>query len=162
MLVNRAIKECKHKNISTYHLKLSENSLWCHFAPYQKSSQRMGFINIILCNIIRVNFRILNFMLTFVVFVSFYTGAPVSSCCFFRHPNDINYGASPDGFGEAFLVEVKIRAENADEPLQKINGAHLIQANFQMCCTGATLHSYNPIYQKRKSLMFFSSKEMIC
>ena len=95
-------------------------------------------------------------MLTFVVFVSFYTGAPVKSCGFFGHPNDINYGSSPDGFAEAFLVEVKIRAENADEPLQKINGVHLIQANFQMCCTGGHiifLQSYLP--EKKVSNVFF-------
>ena len=94
-------------------------------------------------------------MLTFVVF-SFYIGAPVSSCGFFRYTNDINYGASPDGFAEPFLVEVKTRAENADEPLQKINGAHLIQANFQMCCTGGHitfLQSYLP--EKKVSNIFF-------
>ena len=89
----------------------------------------------------------------------------MSSCGFFRYPNDVNYGASPDGFEEAFLVEVKTRAENADEPLQKINRAHLIQDNFQMCCTGGHvtfLQSYLPEKKVSNVFFFFSSKEMIC
>ena len=161
MLVNHAIKECKHKNISTYHSKLSEISLWCPFAPYQKSSQRMGFIDIILCNIIRVNFRILNFMLTFVVFSLLHRCSCVK-LWFFRHPNDIYYGASQDRFAEAFLVEVKTRAENADEPLQKINGAHLIEANFQMCCTGGHITFLQCYLPEKEVSNVFPSKEIIC
>ena len=37
----------------------------------------------------------------------FILGAPVCSCGFFKHPQDPRYGASPDGIGEAFAVEVK-------------------------------------------------------
>ena len=45
----------------------------------------------------------------------------MSSCGFFRHPSDPNYGASPDGFAEVFLVEVKTRAENAHMSFKQIS-----------------------------------------
>ena len=89
-------------------------------------------------------------------FLFFPTGVPVSSCGFFRHPSDTNYGASPDGISEAFLVEVKTRAENSEAPLDKITGSHIIQANFQMSCAGANLVfllSYLP--EKKSSNIFF-------
>ena len=63
-------------------------------------------------------------------FLFFATGVQVSSCRFFRHPSDTNYRAIPDGISEAFLVEVKTRAENSEAPLDKITGSHIIQGNF--------------------------------
>lgn len=72
-------------------------------------------------------------------FLFFHTDVPVSSCGVFRHPSDPNYGASPDGISQAFLVEVKTRAENSEAPLDKITGLHIIQANFQITCARANL-----------------------
>ena len=86
----------------------------------------------------------------------------MSSCGFFRHPNDPNYGANPDGITEAFLVEVKTRAENADTPLEKVTGPHVIQGNFQMSCTGGQITFLQSYLPEKKSLIVFSSKEMIC
>jgi len=63
------------------------------------------------------------------------SGAPVLGCGFFRHPEDPRYGASPDGIGEAFAIEVKTRAQHSETPLEKISGSHLVQTNFQMACT---------------------------
>ena len=83
----------------------------------------------------------------------------MSSCGFFRHPSDPNYGASPDGFAEAFLVEVKTRAENAEMPLEKVTGSHVIQANFQMCCTGGEITFFFFISRKRNALIFFLHKK---
>ena len=50
---------------------------------------------------------------------------------------------------------MKTRAENSEAPLEKATGSHLIQANFQMCGTGAQvlfLQSYLP---ENKSSNFF-------
>ena len=33
-------------------------------------------------------------------------GVPVSICGFLKHPQDPRYGASPDGIGETFALEV--------------------------------------------------------
>ena len=43
--------------------------------------------------------------INFTICFFFQTGVPVSNCGFFKHPLDPNYGASPDGLGEAFSVE---------------------------------------------------------
>jgi len=83
----------------------------------------------------------------------------VTSCGFFKHPHDIRYGASPDGITDTFAVEVKTRAENSDSPLQRITGAHLVQAHLQMICTGGNitfLQSYLP--EKDISNIFFISR----
>ena len=82
----------------------------------------------------------------------------MSSCGFFRHPSDPNYGASPDGFAEAFLVEVKTRAENAEMPLEKVTGSHVIQTNFQMCCTGGQITSLQSYLPEKKCSNFFFIK----
>ena len=55
-----------------------------------------------------------------------------------------NYGASPDGISEAFLVEVNTRAENSEAPLGKITGSHIIQANFQMSCKSCIFAILSP------------------
>ena len=60
--------------------------------------------------------------INFTICFFFQTGAIVSNCGFFKHPLDPNYGASPDGLGEAFSVEVKTRAENSEAPLEKVSG----------------------------------------
>ena len=90
-------------------------------------------------------------------------GVPVSSCGFFKHPQDPRYGASPDGIGETFALEVKTRAEDSESNLEKISGSHLVQTNFQMACTGGDitfLQSYSPekeishfFYVKRNDLL---------
>ena len=67
--------------------------------------------------------------------------------CFFFHPTDQKYGASPDGIGQSFLLEVKTRALNSFAPLDNVTGSHIIQSNFQMACTGGKvtfLESYLP------------------
>ena len=74
-------------------------------------------------------------------------GAPVTSSGFFFHPSDQRYGASPDGIGQSFLLEVKTRAINSSAPLESVTGPHIIQSNFQMACTGGKvtfLESYLP------------------
>ena len=81
----------------------------------------------------------------------FILGAPVCSCGFFKHPQDPRYGASPDGIGEAFAVEVKTRAENSDMPLEKISGTHLVQTNFQMACTNRVISHFSSLICQRKT-----------
>ena len=75
------------------------------------------------------------------------TKLPVSGCGFFTHPTDNRYGGSPDGVGPGFLLEVKTRVAGSDGPLVAITANHLLQTNFQMAMTGATidfLQSYHP------------------
>ena len=51
---------------------------------------------------------------------------------------------------------MKTRAENAEMPLEKVTGSHVIQTNFQMCCTWGQitfLQSYLP--EKKCSNFFF-------
>lgn len=75
------------------------------------------------------------------------TKLPVTSCGFFTHPSDIKYGGSPDGIGPGFLLEVKTRVAGSDGPLITITASHLLQTNYQMAITGATivfLQSYHP------------------
>ena len=91
-----------------------------------------------------------------------YEGAPVSSCGFFQHPNDSNYGASPDGFTEAFVVEVKTRPENAETPLEKSLAHMSFREISKSVVQRDRSYSYSDTYQKEKSLLVFSSKEMIC
>ena len=66
---------------------------------------------------------------------------------FFFHSTDQRYGASRDGIGQSFLLEVKTRALNSCAPLDNVTGPHIIQSNFQMACTGTVLtfiESYLP------------------
>ena len=86
----------------------------------------------------------------------------MSSCGFFRHPNDPNYGASSDGITEAFLVEVKTRAENAETPLEKVTGSHVIRGNFQMCCTGGQITFLQSYLPERKISNCFFIKKIMC
>ena len=75
------------------------------------------------------------------------TGVPVSTCGYFTHPDDNKYGGSPDGIGPANLLEIKTRIAECKEPLTSITADHLLQTNFQMALTGATitfLQSYLP------------------
>lgn len=75
------------------------------------------------------------------------TKLPVTSCGFFTHPSDIKYGGSPDGVGLGFLLEVKTRVAGSDGPLIAVTANHLLQTNYQMAITGATivfLQSYHP------------------
>ena len=75
------------------------------------------------------------------------TKLPVTSCGFFTHPNDNKYGGSPDGVGPGFLLEVKTRVAGSDGPLMAITAHHLLQTNYEMAMTGATivfLQSYHP------------------
>ena len=92
--------------------------------------------------------------INFTICFFFQTGAPVSNCGFFKHPLDPNYGASPDGLGEAFSVEVKTRAENSEAPLEKVSGAHLIQTNFQMICCGGKI-TFLQFYLPEKNISNF-------
>lgn len=68
-----------------------------------------------------------------------FTGVPVSTCGYFTHPNDNKYGGSPDGIGPAYLLEIKTRIAGSKEPLTAITADHLLQTNFQMALTGATI-----------------------
>lgn len=75
------------------------------------------------------------------------TKLPVTPCGFFTHPNDNKYGGSPDGVGPRFLLEVRTRVAGSDGPLMAITANHLLQTNYQMAMTGATivfLQCYHP------------------
>lgn len=54
------------------------------------------------------------------------SGAPVTTSGFFFHPTDRRYGASPDGIGQTFLLEVKTRALNSLAPLDNVTGPHIL------------------------------------
>ena len=89
----------------------------------------------------------------------FFLGTPISSCGFFRQPEDSRYGASPDGVAESFLVEVKTRADKSTKPLENVSGSHLVQTNFQMSRTGGDitfLQSYLP--EQDTSTIFYISR----
>ena len=60
---------------------------------------------------------------------------------------DRRYGASPDGIGQTFLVEVKTRAIDCSAPLIGVSASLILQSNLEMVCTGGNvtfLESYNP------------------
>lgn len=77
----------------------------------------------------------------------------MSSCGFFRHPNDPNYGATPDGFTEAFVVEVKTRPENAETPLEKSLAHMSFREISKSVVQRDRSYSYSDTYQKEKSLI---------
>lgn len=62
----------------------------------------------------------------------FVRGVPISSSGYFNHPSDPRYGASSDGLGQTFLVELKTRASESTTPLTSVTASHIIQCNFQM------------------------------
>ena len=60
---------------------------------------------------------------------------------------DRRYGASPDGIGQTFLVEVKTRAIDCGAPLIFVTAPHILHSNPEMVCTGGNvtfLESYHP------------------
>lgn len=59
--------------------------------------------------------------------------------CFFTHLSDTKYGGSPDGIGPGFLLQVKTRVSGSDGPLTTITANHLLQTNYEMAITGATI-----------------------
>lgn len=88
------------------------------------------------------------------------TKIPINSCGFFTHPHYKRFGGSPDGVGPGFLLEVKTRVSGSDGPLLNITGCHLLQTNFQMVITGATitfLQSYHP--ETKKFNLFLIEKD---
>ena len=99
------------------------------------------------------------------------TGAPVTTSCFFFHPPDWRYGASPDGIGQTFLLEVKNRALNSLVPLDNVTGPHILPSNFQVACTGGNItfqESYLPeqiianvFFFKRDNLVIDVCKAML-
>ena len=100
------------------------------------------------------------------------TKLPVTSCGSFTHPNDNTYGGSPDGVGPGFLLEVKTRVAGSDGPLMAITANHLLQTNYQIIMTGATivfLQSYHPekktfntfLIQKNNLLLLTVTKTII-
>ena len=84
----------------------------------------------------------------------------------FYHPTDRSYGASPDGIGQTFLVEVKTRAIDCSAPLSSVTASHILQSNLEMACSGGYvtfLESYHPEQNcanifliERDSFTFFS------
>lgn len=90
---------------------------------------------------------------------------------FFFHPTDRRYGASPDGIGQTFLLEVKTRALNSLVPLDNVTGPHILQSNLQVACTGGNitfLESYLPeqnianvFFVKRDNLVIDVCKAML-
>ena len=81
-----------------------------------------------------------------------FSGKIVKECGFFMR-NDI--GASPDGVGDDFLLEIKTRGFGLNEPLAAISKSHYVQANVQMYCTNnqkTVLMSYHP---ETKSARYF-------
>ena len=49
------------------------------------------------------------------------TGFTTSTCGYFSHPSDSNYGASPDAICPGpILLEIKTRAENSTSPLNSL------------------------------------------
>ena len=52
---------------------------------------------------------------------------------------DSRYGASPDGIGQTFLVEVKTRAIDCSAPLISVTASHILQSDLEMVCTGGNV-----------------------
>ena len=60
---------------------------------------------------------------------------------------DRRYGASPDGIGQTFLVEVNTRAIDCNAPLISVTASHILHKNPEMVCTCGNvtfLESYHP------------------
>ncbi|XP_044165655.1 uncharacterized protein LOC122949663 [Acropora millepora] len=90
------------------------------------------------------------------------TKLPVTSCGFFTHPNDNKYRGGPDDVGPGFLLEVKTSVAGSDGPLMAITAHHLLQTNYQMAMTGATivfLQSYHP--EKKTFNTFLIQKNIL-
>ena len=65
------------------------------------------------------------------------TGCTTSTCGYFSHPSNSNYGVSPDAICPGpILLEIKTRAENSTSPLNNVKGEHLLQNHLQMACAG--------------------------
>lgn len=69
------------------------------------------------------------------------SGVPISPSGFFYHPSDPHYGASPDGIGKSFLLEVKTRAEGSIAPLDNLTGC-LIHIICIFYCTSNDRHFF--------------------
>ncbi len=82
------------------------------------------------------------------------TKLPINTCGFFAHPHDNRFGGSPDGIEPGFLLEVKTRVSGSDGPLLNITGSHLLQTNFQMVVTGATITFLQSYHPETKNLIY--------
>ena len=101
---------------------------------------------------------------------------------FVLHPqNPSRYGASPDRTFDTvsypmhdiqgnvielkgkFIIEIKTRAIGSSAPLQQINGCHILQCQFQMCCMpcvkGAILLSFLP--ESSNFSMFYIERDEV-
>nr|XP_047128095.1 uncharacterized protein LOC124808932 [Hydra vulgaris] len=71
-------------------------------------------------------------------------------CGFFYHPDDLNYGASPDSLvSHQIILEIKTRAKNRDSPLIHLKNQpqYYVQAQLELLCTKSKyciLQSYHP------------------
>ena len=76
------------------------------------------------------------------------TGCTTSTCGYFSHPLDSNYGASPDAISPGpILLEIKTRTENSTSPLKNLKGEHLFETHLQMAYAGfsyAIVESFHP------------------
>ena len=61
-----------------------------------------------------------------------------------------------DGVGPEFLLEVKTRVAGSSGPVMAVTANHLLQTNFQVAMTGATIDSYSHTILKPKPIIICS------